>query len=98
MQDETGRRAERRTERAGPIGALAGIDAIGLEPPDQVDTLLEAHATIVAEIRVRAAQPDLDGRELVALAKALTALESAIEIVGDGTVAPLMTHGRSMGS
>jgi hypothetical protein len=98
MQDEMGRRVERRAERAGPAQEVVCVGGIELEPPDPIDTLLEAHATIVTEIRVRAAQPDLDGRELVSLAKALTALESAIEIVGDGTVAPLTTQGRSMGS
>ena len=81
MQDEMGRRAERRTERAGPV--MPGVDGIGFDVSDPVDTLLEAHATIVAEIRVRAAQPDLDGREIVVLAKTLTALESAIDIVAD---------------
>lgn len=96
MQDESCCHAERRTERAGPTGAPAGIDAIGLEPPDPVDALLEAHATIVAEIRVRAEQPDLDGRELMMLAKTLTALESAIEIVADRPVGSIRGCGQGM--
>ncbi|MEL7667799.1 MAG: hypothetical protein AAGU73_06330 [Actinomycetota bacterium] len=85
-------------ERAGSDGIAVGIDAIGLEPPDPVDTLLEAHAAIVAEIRVRAAQPDLDGRDLVVLAKTLTALESAIEIVADDPVGSIRGCGLGMGT
>jgi len=85
MQDGMGHEAGRRTERAGPERAVT-IDGIELEYSDPVDTLLEAHATIVAEIRLRAAQPDLDGREIVVLSKTLTALEAVIDIVADRPV------------
>lgn len=98
MQDGMGHDAGRWTERAGPERAVTIGDGIELEFSDPVDALLEAHATIVAEIRVRAAQPDLDGREIVVLAKALTALEVAMDVVADGAVAPLPTYRRHAGS
>ncbi|MBN2248331.1 MAG: hypothetical protein JW733_06490 [Coriobacteriia bacterium] len=86
MQEESGRREERGAGGAESArilmmdaGAAAGL-------PDPVDTLLEAHATVVAEIRTRAAQPDLDGREIKVLAKTLMALESAIDIITDGPI------------
>jgi hypothetical protein len=91
MQDEMGRRAERRTERAGPVRGAIGIDGIGLEVPDPVDALLEAHATIVEEIRMRAAQSDVDGSEIVTLAEALAALESVIDVVADQSGQSLYT-------
>ena len=68
----------------GSVGVVG--ESPVFEPPDPVDTLLEAHAMIVAEVRVRAMQPDIDGRELTVLARALTALEKAIGIIADGEV------------
>ncbi|MHB1017526.1 MAG: hypothetical protein ACYC2X_06540 [Coriobacteriia bacterium] len=96
MYHDAGNHEERAAERAGPAqtAAVSGV----WEPVDPVDTLLEAHATIVSEIRARAAQPDLDGREIAALAEALKALEVAIDVVGDGTVASLTTYGQHAGS
>lgn len=51
---------------------------------EQLDTLLEAHASIVSEIRTRVAHPDIDGWELVTLAKAVAALDEVIELVAEG--------------
>lgn len=87
MYQDAGDHEERGAGREGPAQAAA-VSGVW-EPVDPVDTLLEAHATIVSEIRARAAQPDLDGREIAALAEALMALEVAIDVVADGTVAPL---------
>ncbi len=63
------------------------IESTIFDPPDPMDTLLEAHAVIVAEVRVRAMQPDIDGRELTVLARALTSLEKAIGVIADGPTA-----------
>lgn len=64
-------------------GALPDLRHVTFGVPERLDTLLEAHASIVSEIRARVAHPDVDGAELVALAKAVAALDAVIELVAE---------------
>ncbi|HHJ98646.1 MAG TPA: hypothetical protein ENN10_01700 [Actinobacteria bacterium] len=65
-------------------GAPSDLQHATFRTPEHLDTLLEAHASIVSEIRTRVAHPDIDGTELVALAKAVAALDAVIELVAEG--------------
>ncbi len=64
-------------------GALSNPQHATFGTPERLDTLLEAHASIVSEIRTRVAHPDIDGAELLALAKAVAALDVVIELVAE---------------
>jgi hypothetical protein len=65
-------------------GAPADFRHATFGTPEHLDALLEAHASIVSEIRTRVAHPDIDGAELVTLARGVAALDAVIELIAEG--------------